>query len=293
MANTTFSPNTNVHIKLLPSSVLDEVDESIATQIYINPMDNRVRRPYPPSSLSLNTVAFLTAASLEGVGTGGESYAILLSLNRRDYRTGEGHDEIVALTTDAQVLFLDYPAANSTDHELEVRNDPGGTNTLLFTSTFGTQTYNVLRIDILIATNGVLPTSLGFVVRSRHFVAAVQYDSRYDLLWDFTTVSALSGQFNFGVLDTNIVSNLYTATAAGTYTFFLSTPFVGGSVEYRLNGGAFTLLIAAGNTNGTILGVVVSDTIEIRHTSTDVGAKKHVDVVAPGAGQHGYAVLVV
>ena len=69
--------------------------------------------------------------------------------------------------------------------------------------------------------------------------------------------------------------------------------FTAGAVEYRLNGGAWLTLIAAGLTTGSILGVVATDTIEVRHLSSDSGALKQLDMDAPGAGQDGYAILFV
>jgi hypothetical protein len=42
-----------------------------------------------------------------------------------------------------------------------------------------------------------------------------------------------------------------------------------------------------------ILGVSVSDTIEVRHGIVDTGALKQLDMVAPGSGQDAYAILYV
>ena len=58
-----------------------------------------------------------------------------------------------------------------------------------------------------------------------------------------------------------------------------------------MNGGAWTTLISSGNTSGSITGVVVSDTIELRHTSTDASALKQLNMTAPGGGTDGFAVL--
>jgi hypothetical protein len=288
--STTALPETDqVHIKLLPFSATDELPEGSATQIAFQ-MRSRARRPIAPSRLSLDGTAWASTTSLEANGAGAATYGIDLSIIRRDYRA---MDEIPPLTTDAATLDATFPTANNTVHSVAVRNDPSGTNTLLFTDTFSGTQHDVLRLRILQATDGVIPTNLRFEILANHDDGGSNYDSLVPLRHDFTVSSALTGQFNFTALDTNDVSSLYTATVAGTYAFTLSSAFTAGNVQYRLNGGAFTNLITAGNTSGSILGVVISDTIEIRHTSTDVGALKQLDMNAPGAGQDGYAILFV
>ena len=100
--------------------------------------------------------------------------------------------------------------------------------------------------------------------------------------------------FNFGARDTNVVSKSYTATVAGTYNFTLSSAFgTTGDVESRVNGGSFTVLIAQGGTTGAIAGIVATDTIEIRHTSTTLDELKFITMAAAGAGQDGFGVLFV
>jgi hypothetical protein len=290
LSNSVLPSTNNVHIKLLPRSRYDTVDIGDATQISLTLAD-RFRRPYPPSSLSLESSLFATTTSLEGAGSGAEDYGIDLEINRRDFRTAEGGDEIEALTTDGGDLFGDFPSYHSTDQQVDVRNDPDGANTLLFTDTYTAATHTPLRIEILKATDGVLPTRMRFVLRTRHTFESTLFGSRQELTWDFDVTTGLTGQFNFGALDTDDVSNLYTATVAGTYSFTLSSAFTAGDVEYRLNGGGWTTLISATGTNGNIAGVSISDTIEIRHRSSDTDALKQCDMAAAGAGQDGYAIF--
>lgn len=195
------------------------------------------------------------------------------------------------MLTDASNIYSDYPTLNSTTHEIDVRNDPDGLNTLLFTETTSLASLDILRIKILKNTSGVIPSKMRFAIRANHTYESVSYDSFYDLVWDFTITSSLSGQFNFGALDTNDVSNVYTADAAGTHNFSLTSSFTVGDVEYRVNSGTWTQLIAAGNTAGSIAGVSISDTIEIRHQSTDTDALKQIDMVPPGGGTSAYGIL--
>lgn len=290
LTSTTFVGTNNVDIKLLPESNTDTVLEGDATTVSLT-MANRVRRPYAPSFLRLGGTLFASTIALEQVGSGGETYGFAVVVNRRDYRAT---DEIPGLTADAATLAADFPAANSTTHDFDVRSDPAGANTFLYTTVgVAGATFTVLRVDVLLATDGVLPTSLRLAIRAQHTDTGVVYPSRQDLVWDFAATSGLTGQFNFGALDTNDVSNLYTATVAGTYNFTLSSSFSSGSVEYRINAGAWLPLITAGNTTGSIPAIVLTNTIEIRHTSSVGGSKKHLDMDAPGAGQDGYAVLFV
>jgi len=52
-------------------------------------------------------------------------------------------------------------------------------------------------------------------------------------------------------------------------------------------------LITAGSTTGATAAVIATNTIEVRHLSTDPGAEKFLSMAAPGGGQNGYAVLYV
>lgn len=291
---TSVIPQTNfVDIKLLPFSQTDELSEASATAIELQ-MANRIRRPIPPAAIKLENVNWKTSTSLD-VGADADVDGIDLDLIRRDYRT---INEVDALTIDAQTLDSTFPTANNTTHEVDVRNDPAGTNTLLFTQILTGIGATVLRNAILRFTNGVLPTTMRFDIRANHDDASVNFDSLLATRWDFSVTTALTGQFNFGALDTAAggagggVSFLYTATVNGTYNFTLVNA-LGNNVQYRLNGGAWTNLITTGNTAGSIAGVVATDTIEVRHLDTGLsGTDYHfLAMDAPGAGQDGYAVL--
>lgn len=290
LTDVAFNGTDNVDVKLVPRSGSEEADESATVAIQID-LDKRARRPYPPSKVSLNGNEFdATNISLEGGGSGPEDFSIVLLFNRRDYRTA---NEVDSLLADAAALDSTFPAANGTTLEVDVRNDPAGANALLYTELGAGPTINLKRIDILLATDGVVPTTLRIAARANHADGGESLDSRQALTFDFTAASALDPQFEFGALDTNDVSALYTATQAGTYNFTLSSAFTAGAVQYRLNAGAFTNLITAGNTTGSIPGVAVSDTIEVRHTSSDVGAKKQLSMDAPSSGQDAFAILFV
>jgi hypothetical protein len=295
LIETTIPDGENVHVKLIPFSATDEVAEGDATQIALE-MDDRLIRPYPPASMDLNGTTFPSGTvSLDYLASGAaETTGIDLDFIRRDFRTAEGGDEIAALSTDAASIFSDFPSNNSTTHDAEVWNDPDGSPTLLFTETGISGTNQaLLRIKILKETDGAIPSRMRVVLKARHNAGGkTGLLSRNNLVFDFDTGSAaLAGQFNFTALDTNDVSAVYTADAAGTHSFTLSSAFTVGNVEYRLNGGSWLTLITAGGTTGNITSIAVSDTIEIRHLSTDTNALKQIDMVAPGAGTDAYGIL--
>ena len=284
----------NVDVILIPIGFTSEMLEASATVIAFQ-MAQRIRRPYPPSHLTLNAVAWdTTSVNMEGNGSNAEDYSIDSVIRRRDYRLADNLNEIDGLATDAQTLDATYPAANSTDHDLEIRHDPTGTNDLILNTTISGTTYSLLRIDVLQALAGAVPTGdIEWSWTASHTDASTVLTSRQTLEHAAAISTALTGQFEFGLLSASSISALYTATVNGTYSFTLSSAFGGGSgdIEYRLNGGAWTSLIAYGGTTGSILGVVATDTIEVRDLATDTGFLKQLDMNAAGAGQNGFAIL--
>lgn len=281
----------NVDVKLLPFSRSNQLSEASVTATALA-MSNRVRRPYPPSRLSLDGTAWSGTTSMEANGSGPESFAIDVSdVRRRDYRTD---DEAQALTADASAIFSDFPAVNTTTHKIAVRNAPAGANTLLFTTAAfsGTQK-DVRRIEILKATDGVIPAGnpdLRFEVFSTHLHESVSRDSLVPLRHDFEVTTALTGQFNFGARLANVSSNSYTATTTGTFDLILSSAFTAGNVQVNVAGGGFVNVITAGNTTGSF-SATSGDSILLRHTSTDSAALKQLDMDAAGAGTNGYMIL--
>ena len=70
------------------------------------------------------------------------------------------------------------------------------------------------------------------------------------------------------------------------------TAFTAGGVEYRLDGGSWITLMAAGVTSGSIphASLSVGTDVEIRHGSTDSGAQKLV-TMSVGGTVEAYGVL--
>lgn len=290
---TTFgpTPGDNIDVKLLPFNDLGEVAEGDAITMQITPMNNRIRRPYCPSFIYIAGTVWPITASLEQNGSAAENYAIDLNTNRRDFRTV---NEITALTVDAAVIFSDFPSANSTQQQVDVRNDPDGANTFLFTDTYTNAQHDLKRINVLRYTSGIIPTKLRLVMRSLHTQDGTSYTSREELTWDVPSTSALTGQFVFGALDTNDSSNIHTTTQTGVIPFTLSSAFTAGDVEYDIDSAAsWAVVIAAGATTGSTVSLTAGQTITIRHKSTDVGALKQLDMNGARGSQDGFAILYV
>ena len=294
LTDVAFPETDEVDIKLIPVGFTDELVEASAVTIALT-MDKRIRRPYPPSLLTLNGTAWdTTAVSLTATGSAAEDFSATCLIRRRDYRLADDGNEIAGLTADATTLDPTFPAAQSTDHDLVVVHDPGGTADAILSTTVTGTTYELLRIEVLQALSGAVPTGdLQLTWTASHTDAGDVLTSRQSLVHAAAFVTGLTGQFEFGLLASSSISATYTATVAGTYGFTLSSAFGGGSgpIEYRLNGGAWTNLVTYGATSGSIAGVSISDTIEVRDTATDTGFLKQLDMTAPGAGQDAFAIL--
>lgn len=286
----------NVDVKLLPRSATDQVLASAATEIAFL-MAKRVRRPYCPSEVSIGPTRWASTVSLEQLGGGDDAAGFAVDFIRRDYRVGDGGDEILGLTTDAATLDASFPAANSTTHDMELREDPDGGNVLLHTDSGITGTDNdQVRTQLLHDNGAVLPTRLRVVFDALHDEGGdTALTSRQQLIHDFNVTSALTGQFEFGDLDGSPeTSATYTVDAAGVHNFTIGTAFpTTGNVEISINGAGFTTLIAQGLTSGSTGSLSVSDTIRVRHDSVDANALTHLQMTAPGAGTDAWGILFV
>jgi len=279
----------NVDVKLIPRSAKGELDEADAITVQLTIAD-RSRLPYPPSSFQLNNVTLdTTNVDLDGSGSGEDVGVLVDDILRRDFRA---LDEIGELGQDAATIHADFPTANNTTTEVEVRD--GATVVHLETGISGTSTTARL-FDILQGLDTTsLPSSLTFATFARHDFEGSSYRSFYGLEVTATVTDARIGKFAFGARDTNIASAAFTVVADTVdHVFNLSAAFTAGDVEYRINGGSWTTLITAGGTGpGTIPNASLTngDTIEVRHTSSDSNAQHLLDMTVSGTIE-AYAVL--
>lgn len=284
-----FTAGGNVDIKLLPRSPTQSLLESSATAISLT-MDNRGRRPYPPVRLTVNGNVYPgSAQELDTLfGSGLDERGLAIGYRRRDFRNTDEAAAVVAETVPA-----DFPAANTTQYAVEVRNDPAGTNTLLYTIPWnaGTAAINLSRTRILRFTSGSIPSTMRVRIKTRHTYEGVVREALQTTDWDFSTQSTLlSGDFNFGVLAANVDSADFTAPATDTYTVNIGTALASGNVQYRLNAGSWTNVITAGNTTGNFA-ATAADTIEVRHTqSGSTDSETFLELVRSGVSI-AYAVL--
>jgi len=275
-------PETDaVHVELIPVGFSNELAEGVGTRIDFT-MDKRLRRPYPPSMLTLNTVDWdTTAVNMESGGSGPEDYSIDSVIRRRDYRLADNLNEITGLTEDSGTTFADFPAANSTDHDLEVRHDPTGTNDLILNTTISGTTHALLRIDVLQALGGAVPTGdIEWTWTASHTDGGETLTSRQDLVHAAAISSALTGLHEFGLLGITDQGAEYTAASTATHTFTLSTAFTTSNVEYDVDtGGGYpgtwaTLIAGGATSNGVALNS--GDKIKIRVSSGDSGFLKQI-----------------
>lgn len=284
-----------VQTKLQPISIDDEVDEGLITAFELQMLE-RIRRPYPPSQVDLNGTPWddgdPTPVSLDANGSGFDDDGILVEILRRSFVID---DEISQLGTDASALTPSFPAAFNTEHRMDVINDPDGTpTTILSALDFGSgQAFTVLRNAILAQTAGVIPSRLRIEIQARHDFEMATLTARNLLRFDFDVASPqLAPLFNFGALPINTASAVYTAPSDGAYPLALDTALPGsGVVEFRINGGTWTVGIAAGMTSGSVPGVLTNDTIEVRHVSTVGTTEQMLRLSTPAAVFAAYAIL--
>lgn len=286
-------PNV-VDVQVRPSSPMDDATELESATIQFQ-MNNRARRPYPPVELSLNGDRYPAQVDIDDTKTGGttlDDKGLEAAFTRRDFRTP---DEVLGITTDAETLDPTFPAANSTTYKMRVIEDPLGAATVLFETDLNSGEALVFasRTKILRETGGVIPSTLAVEVVSSHTFNGVVYESTQSLDHTFNSISGtLDDDTELGVLALNVVSSVYTAPATGTININIGTALATGDVEYRVNGGAFAVGIAATNTSGTITGVTSGDEIEIRHTqSGDNSSETFVNLDTPGNNNDAFGVL--
>lgn len=296
LTDTNFTASS-VGIRPLPKSGSDELDYASATTSTIS-FDDRGRRPYPPvnprttGSFSAYTSGPFSLDSNSAVsGTGANGKGLLFNFTRRDFRQSDEYLKILNEDT----LPADFPAANTTEYRLEVRNDPAGANTLLFTTDWGSvYNPNVSRNQVLAATNGVVPSTLRITVETQHVYEGATLSALQDLAVDMAVASSeLAGLNNLGALSASETSPVFVAPTTGTYTATIEDSIGSGDVEVRINGGSWTTLIASGNISNTFA-VTTSDDLEFRHTGSETPDEYRFLLISPaGVGTDAYAILIL
>lgn len=296
--DTAFITTNNVHLRLLPfdfhGNMISELDVGL-TQIELT-MSNREKRPYTPTFLSVNGTDWNpgTISMDASHGATEDDKGFNIGWTRRDFRI---YDEVSQNHTDANTIDPTFPAANTTEYAIEIINDPLGSPTSLFTTTWqSTAADHAFRTPILRYTDGVIPTMLKILVKTRHTYDAVVYESHQCLCYDFATASAeLAGDFNLGALENQDVSNSWTAPDTGSYDFTMGHANTTGFIQARINGGSWSNVILVNQTSGTLAGVTVGDTIEVR-TNTSLTLSGVTETIlrinSPSSAEDAYAIFV-
>lgn len=292
LTNSSLPATALVDFRALTESPSDALSEAGATNFQVQ-MSNRYRRPYPPTLFKVGATAWPSASqsidNATDLGGGIDQVGLDIRFRRRDYDT---RDEVASITSDTAGLTGAFPG--STQYRVNVVDDPGGAATDLGDTqkNAGTDTVVLTRTRLVRQAGGSLPSTVRLGVVASHTVDSVEYDARHALEHEIDVTSGtLAGRESFGVAAAGSTSpSSYTATEAGTYNLQLGTATTAGAIQYRLNGGAWTTSIAQGDTLGTIPGVSVSDTIELRAEAgaTSTAEETMVLMSAPVSGNDAY-----
>ncbi|RPJ39908.1 MAG: hypothetical protein EHM35_01055 [Planctomycetaceae bacterium] len=275
--NTTQTPSALISVKLIPTTVDSEVAAGDVTDIALQ-LARREDRPYPPTLLTLNALTFPVSTDIDS--------PVAVAFNRRDHRI---LDEVSQLATDAETLDGTFPAAETTQYRLRLKNLGSVVWTGAYNAGAASLTGPAL-VKIVRACDGC-PTALTFCVTARHTTGGDTLEALQDIEHETTVVSALSNDFYLGTLDTGETSEPWTAPATGDYDFTLDVA-IATDLQAKVNGGALQTIISSGNTTGTLTGVTEGDIIEIRHTDSASSDERLLRIDAPGVTTDAYAVLI-
>jgi len=271
----------NVDLKLLPydavGNKVSAVDAGLTViQLTLN---NRERRPYPPTMVEWNSSQYPTTVNITS--------DVTVDYNRRDYRI---LNEQSQNAVDAETIDPTFPANNDTRYRLKLYDGVS----LVYTAPWnaaGAATYDMEFVKILRYLDG-LPTTLKMTVDTRHTYSSVDYESRQEVLHEATvTASSYDDDFWLGVMAPSTASNIWTAPQTGTYAFTLAST-IAGDVEARINSGSWVQVIASGNPTGNLAGVTASDTIEVQHLDSASSDEVLLTIAAPSGTEDGFGVIV-
>lgn len=105
----------NVHVQVRGESFTDEVTAGEANTMSLT-MDNRGRRPYPPTQLAFNGSVLPTTVDPDA-GASLDAKGINVQYTRRDFETS---DEVEGITTDAALIDADFPTKHTTQYQADI-----------------------------------------------------------------------------------------------------------------------------------------------------------------------------
>jgi len=279
LSDIALNPTHNVHVRLLPFNTAGNqvaIDDTGLTQVDLT-MNERERRPYPPTFLGFNAATYPDNVDIDS--------GVTVTFNRRDFRI---LDEVSQNSVDASTINADFPANNSTQYQLVLFD--GASEVWAGDWNAGEASLSITRTKILRYLDG-LPTNLTLGVHTRHTKDSVVYEALYKPQWTASVASDLFGDVWLGVIDTEQIGAKWTAPSTGTYAFSLESALAG-DVEARINGGTFQTIIAAGNLAGDLTGVAANDIIEIRHQDSSSSDEVLLTIDSPSHSEDAFAVLI-
>ncbi len=278
-----YATTGTIEVKLIPVGFRTEVLEGDATTITVNP-EARHLLPSPVSKVFAETVLYGTTPSLEAQGSG-LNRGFNVSWERRAY---DVDNEITAFDNDDQ-------SVSDQTQQQRVSLVRGGVEIEVQDFTAGAGPILVPRADYLAAsTNGAVGDTITIRVRTRHVPTgyAVFLENKFDVEYDVTATSALTGQFALGILQPSggSVSNSYATVDSGTFTLNLQRAITS-NVRVSVNGGAFSTIVAGGNTTGTVVGVTASDTLRFDVLGTTDADNTFIELQNPSSTAVAYGVI--
>lgn len=286
VTDTNFVNTNNVDIELrMRSSAATYA--GAATTIGLT-MNKRVIRPYPPAAMQFNNTATdYGTPDLEGDGGAGENtFGFDLDWLRRSYDTT---DEVAAMQSD------DTGVDASTEYQVRVFVDPSGSNDEIASSPYAWQTAASLavipRLEILeLAAAG---TEIRVQIQARHDIGSeTNLTSRYAIIHDVVPDTVNSGLFYLGGnIGPSTATNSYATPASGVHTVRIGAVYATSNVEVQINGGGWSVIIAAGLTSGVTASLTATDTIELRHTVSEGPDPQWLAIDNPSAVRVAYGTL--
>lgn len=275
VTDTIFPQGNNVDIELRPFSVTETFSGSV-TGVSLT-MNKRTWRPYPPGAITWDGTQY-GAMNVEANGAALNGYNIDFSFTRRNF---EATDEIATKIAD------DSSVDASTEYRTRFFWDGTEVTSSLFSTTSpidwtsSVPTVNIERRYLI--NQADIDSEFRIEVQTRHdYNGDTDLEALQTLTHRVTPTSEYNGLTYLGGSATTL-PNSHTAASSGTYTVNIGEAYISADVEYRLNAGTWTTLIAAGGTTGNITGVTASDTIELRITENQGPRANEVEIVFSGS----------
>lgn len=247
------------------------------------------RDPVLNSAYADESVILDTQFAAETGRTGADAAALETQVTARDWHVDNPIEDATTTTE-----WVD----DSPEFDFLLILDPGGLDIEVGPYTIDDlddePTAYLLRNDIILAVgeNASIPTTGRLEVTARHTYNGTTYTCPDTMEFDLTAISSTlqsADDLVHGAVSSGTPS-VVTYGETGTYTFDIKTALPSsGTLEGRLNGGAWTTIVTAGNSSGT-LPVSSGDDVELRWQTAGPAGNQFFDITGP-TSELGYGVL--